>query len=262
MKRTRHSSLLSSLLVVLLIVSTCAGALADTIRLKNGSVIKGKVVGFANQEFTVLLDLGGSSKRSASRMVIAAEDIESIQFDGVEPAAMAQTSTQPSLPGSAPAEPQRNSSDATRAGAETSSVTTSGAGETSGESPAAGGQAAALLEKSVTVPASADWSSTEIRVQRGQRVTILASGEVDLGNNQRSTPAGLPVTDPRKLISGKPTGGLIAVIGDDNDDFEFIGRQGEFTARHTGILFLSVNESNLKDNSGAYTARVRLSGAR
>jgi hypothetical protein len=70
-------------IVTFLALFSCLGAVAlgDTVKLKNGSIIKGKVVSFVQGEFTVLLELGGSSKRSTSRMIIAAEDIESIQFD-------------------------------------------------------------------------------------------------------------------------------------------------------------------------------------
>jgi hypothetical protein len=55
-----------------------------------------------------------------------------------------------------------------------------------------------------------------------------------------------------------PTGGLIAVIGDDNDNFIFIGKTGEFVAQRSGRLFLSVNEGNLKDNAGTFSARVEI----
>jgi hypothetical protein len=53
-----------------------------------------------------------------------------------------------------------------------------------------------------------------------------------------------------------PTGGLIAVIGDDNDEFLFIGRSREFTAQRDGVLFLGVNEGNLNDNTGAFDVVV------
>ena len=56
-----------------------------------------------------------------------------------------------------------------------------------------------------------------------------------------------------------PTGGLIAVIGDDNDDFIFIGSSKEFIAQRDGALFLGVNEDNLGDNSGNYEASVEAS---
>ena len=129
------------------------------------------------------------------------------------------------------------------------------------EQPAGDGESGAvatIAEKTVSVAAAADWTSTEIRVQRGQRIVINASGEVDLGDNQRTGPDGLSLADTRKLIAARPTGALIAVVGDDNDDFIFVGKATEFTAPHNGILFLSVNEGNLKDNAGAFVARVKV----
>jgi hypothetical protein len=114
----------------------------------------------------------------------------------------------------------------------------------------------------VSIAAAADWTSTEIRVQRGQRIVVSASGEVDLGDNQRTGPEGLSLADSRKLVAARPTGGLIAVVGDDNDDFVFVGKATEFVATHNGILFLSVNEGNLKDNTGAFVARVRVLSGR
>jgi hypothetical protein len=119
-----------------------------------------------------------------------------------------------------------------------------------------------IAEKEVRVAAAADWTSTEIRVQKGQRITISASGEIDLGGSQRSGPGGITRSDSRKLIASRPTGALIAVIGDDNDDFVFVGKQTDFTSNHNGILFLSVNEGDLKDNSGSFIAHVKVVGSK
>ena len=109
---------------------------------------------------------------------------------------------------------------------------------------------------------SGSFLDTEIRVQRGQRIVITASGEVDLGDNQRAGPDGISLTDSRKLVAARPTGALIAVVGDDNDDFVFVGSATAFVATHNGILFLSVNEGNLKDNTGAFVARVKVLSGR
>src|SRR5262249_55023248 len=71
--------------------------------------------------------------------------------------------------------------------------------------------------------ASNGWTNSGLVVRRGQRLRITASGRVNLGNNRTSTPDGLPnVPDRDKLMRNEPTGGLIGVIGDDNDDFIFI----------------------------------------
>ena len=76
---------------------------------------------------------------------------------------------------------------------------------------------------------------------------------MSLGAGRFSAPDGLPnIPDREKLMRNQPTGGLIAVIGDDNDDFIFIGRNRDFVAQRDGVLFLGVNEGNLSDNSGAF----------
>ena len=64
--------------------------------------------------------------------------------------------------------------------------------------------------------------------------------------------------DDGKLLKSEPTGGLIAVIGDDNNEFIYVGQTIEFTATRDGALFLGVNESNLNDNTGAFDVTVKL----
>src|SRR5215831_1402719 len=61
-------------LTAILVASTTA--YADTIYLKNGSVIKGKVSSFADDQFVVILNTG-----SASRATIYYADISKIEFD-------------------------------------------------------------------------------------------------------------------------------------------------------------------------------------
>jgi hypothetical protein len=224
-----------------------AAVYGDTIKLKNGSIFKGKVITFNKGEFTIILDFG--TRNSGSRMTIAAEDVESIEFE-----ADASTSS---------AAPPVNTTPETTSARPSQEIATEHPKETSPPPVTDAGDAGsvtggAIAEKTVSVSATADWTSTDIRVQRGQRISISATGEVDLGNSRRASPNGISLSDNRKLIPNKPTGGLIAVVGDDNDDFVFIGRGSEFTASHNGILFLSVNEGNLKDNTGSFVARVKV----
>ena len=52
-------------------------AFADTIRLKDGSIIKGKIVSFTGGKFTVAVGEGSRQRK----MSFTADQIESIQFD-------------------------------------------------------------------------------------------------------------------------------------------------------------------------------------
>jgi len=101
------------------------------------------------------------------------------------------------------------------------------------------------------------WTNSGITVRRGQRLRVTSSGRIALGNGRFATPAGVAtLPDEGKLMMNEATGGLIAVIGDDNDDFIFIGARREFTAQRDGVLFLGVNEANLTDNTGNYDVIV------
>jgi hypothetical protein len=85
-------------------LAVVATAQADTIHLKNGSVLKGKVTSFADEQFIVMLDTG--SGRYLSRAQVYIGDVARIDFDSA-PAASATdagpvrdtaTATQPSEP--------------------------------------------------------------------------------------------------------------------------------------------------------------------
>jgi hypothetical protein len=235
------------LVVVSLIGSA---AIADTVKLKDGSVLKGKVVSYTQGKFTIEVSIGGA----ISQHVVPIEEVESVEFDpgNIERISRAEPSgaSQPLDPPSRSRIPRDNATEA--------------ATPDPGVTPIAdnAGSLPVIAEKTVSVAAAADWTSTEIRIQRGQRIVITASGEVDLGDNQRASPDGLSLADSRKLVAARPTGALIAVVGDDNDDFIFVGSAIAFVAPHNGILFLSVNEGNLKDNTGAFVARVKVVSGR
>lgn len=113
-------------------------------------------------------------------------------------------------------------------------------------------------EVTVNVPARDVWTDSGLDISAGDRIRFAASGRVNLSPSLTSGPEGVNIADPGKMIPNRPTGGLIAVIGDDNDDFIFIGRAAELVAERSGRLFLMVNEDNLDDNSGAFTVRIQV----
>jgi len=216
--------------------------IADTIRLKDGNVIRGQVIGFKDQQFTVLVGSGAQGRRS--RTLIYVEDVESIEFDSATTAAAAGL-----------ANDDGNSDTTTVPVSQPSRSTQQPPVRTNPSQPSASGSPTFFTIK---VPVRADnanngWTNTGLVVRKGQRLRISATGRVSLGGGRFSTPAGMPVsTDNEKLMRNEATGALIAVIGDDNDDFLLIGTRRDFVAQRDGVLFLGVNEGNLNDNTGTY----------
>lgn len=216
---------------------------ADTVRLKDGSVIRGQVIGFKDQQFTILIGSGAQGRRS--RTVIYMEDVESIEFDSATTAAAAALANEDTSASSPSYQPPRSNPPNVSSG--TTSRPNTG-------SPSSVGPAFFTIKVAVRADnANNGWTNTGLVVRKGQRLRISATGRISLGGGRFSTPAGLANSpDNDKLLRTEATGALIAVIGDDNDDFILIGTRRDFVAQRDGVLFLGVNEGNLRDNTGTY----------
>lgn len=301
---------LFSCLLLTAFILTATVVRADTIYLKNGSVLKGKVSSFADDQFIVLLDTGGG--RYLSRAMIFTGDVTRIEFDSASaanespstsvkevardthpiepsPAEKSSRETEPprtsesternkssekSTRESTPPEPEPKREEEPKREVETPPVekvekTDPPVSETSTEKPVTEKPVAEkssrkptglVRTQTVDVVAKRDWTSTGLIVKRGDRITINASGNVtlDQAGERTSGPEGLELADGRKLMPDHPTGALIAVISSDNDDFIFVGRTAEFIATRDGLLFLSVNEGVLADNTGSYKAVIEI----
>jgi len=236
------------LIVFALVLAVTVPALADTIRLKDGSVIRGQIVSFKNEQFTILVGSGARGRKS--QITVYMEDVESIDFDNTGNTSSQTDSnnnnTQPVYqpPTTQPANNQPANNNSTY-----QPPATQPTNNTSSNNPS-------FFQVNVRVRAdnaSNGWTNSGLVVRRGQRLKVSASGRISLGQNRFTTADGLAnIADRDKLMRNSPTGGLIAVIGDDNDDFIFIGRGHDFVAQKDGVLFLGVNEGNLADNTGAF----------
>lgn len=241
----------------LLVFALSIVALADTIRLRDGSVIRGQIVAFRDQQFTVLIGAGARGRRS--RITLYMEDIESIEFD----AAGGTTAAEASPGGGSNNDeaetnrpPVNTRPTDTRPPSGSPGANSSRANQTPSASSPDPSASPQFFQVNVRVRADSTangWTNSGLVVRRGQRLRVTSSGRVSLGSGRFSTPTGLPrIADDNKLMRNEPTGGLIAVIGDDNDDFIFLGSNREFVAQRDGIFFLGLNESNLSDNTGTY----------
>lgn len=279
--------LLRPLAAVAVVFALGASALADTIRMKDGQVIRGQIVAFRDQQFTVLIgsSRGGSTRRS--RITLYMEDVESIEFDGAggaeatsvpdagtyNPPAETTRTQAPSQPTPRREEP-RQTEPPRQTGGQRPPVLGNDSGSTNTpnrtnpntspntQTPARGGGESPFFPVRVRVTAGSaanGWTDSGLMVRRGQRLRISATGRVSLGEGRFSTPTGLPrVVDTEKLMRNEPTGTLIAVIGDDNDEFIAVGANREFYAPRDGRLFLGVNEGKLDDNTGSYDALIEV----
>lgn len=268
--------------ISILILGLAVFAFADTIRLKDGSVIKGKIITFEGGQFVILIGEGSRQRQ----MRFFADEIESIKFDSQAFPANAgndqpsdntmATNNTPREPsyresndgkttiitvGSAPrtTNPQTSSPPANTSNDDEDEITDD---DVSDETPSNTTNTSKPIQINVKVLAdntSNGWTNAGWVVRKGQRIRIVGNGRISLGSGRYSGPRGIStLPDENKLIKDKPTGGLIAVIGDDNNDFIYIGDGQEFVAERDGALFLGINEGFLNDNSGSYDVTLEI----
>lgn len=236
----------------LLLMAACsAAALADTLKLTDGSIIKGNIVSFSGGKFIVEIGEGARKKQ----LTFAASEIESIIFDSPSLQSTKPVNQPVSYPKPEPKvvqPPKVITTDSTprpiepQAKPQPSTVNTKA-------------QPIIWTKKVLADNTNSGWTNSGWVVKKGQRIYITADGKVSLGKGQNASPSGVPeLNDEQKLMKSVPTGALIAVIGDDNNDFIYIGAEREFTAVRDGALFLGINEGNLDDNSGSFDVKIEI----
>lgn len=298
----------------------CLGAavLADTIRLKDGSVIKGKIIGFRDGQFVVSIGDGARARQ----MTFFADEVEAIEFDSTSapvkisnPVGDANTNrpanTQSANTNSAPnsntvsnqnsnviivGKGDANNANTNSAPGYTNSLPVNSntntitigntaspnSNKTTPDSNSAPANVNTVSTKPTPTPVNTNSNSSRVKpiqltvkvladntangwtnagwvVKKGQKIRISGRGQVSLGNGNYAKADGIKsLADKDKLMSGEATGALIAVIGDNNNDFVFIGASREFVADRDGMLFLGINEGNLNDNSGAFDVTIEI----
>jgi hypothetical protein len=306
--RSRFSKVLA--IAVAVAALTCV-SFADTLHLKDGSILKGKIVAFSGGKFTIVMGEGAHRRE----LTFAASEIESIKFD--EDANVASTDTgrkyepakspvqqqpgqqQSKMPvlisnDNATSQQQQNQKPRFRqwdTGQKQPQVVVtdnSRNNQTVSQKPTVIQSAPRVINANATgsqpgrvdppkqntnggmqpiswdVKVTADntnngWTNSGWVVRKGQKIRITGDGTVDLGKGKKSTASGDPdIDDAQKLLKNVATGALIAVIGDDNNDFIYVGSERTFTATRDGALFLGINEGYLDDNKGSYAVKVEI----
>ena len=245
-----RSNFLRAFCSLLVVVVLAAIGLADTIRLKDGSLIKGHIVSFGSGKFVV--EIGGGSRRR--QLTFMASEIESINFDPPSGAPQLTKETNRTasyvIPSSKIVLPPI--------------AVPTNVGGPSDPRPDPARSGSRMQPVSLNVRVLADntangWTNSGWVVKKGQKIRITGGGDVSLGKGQTSPPSGIPsLNDNTKLLKNVPTGALVAVIGDDNNDFIYVGAEREFTATRDGALFLGINEGSLDDNSGAFDVKIEV----
>jgi len=210
------------ILTLLLVLLTASVAAADTVYLRNGTALRGTVLGYINGRFALRLTASATlpvnpannrnqtgesattrTVREGEVIFLRPRDIDRIELEG------------------------RSLDDAR------------------------------YQTRVVDVSLAPNWIDTGVDIRRNQRVRVDASGTIYAGRT-RITPAGLSTFDQYAPLPRAAEGELIGVIGNDaNSPIIELGVSREFVADRDGRLYLTANRSSFNDARGAYNVRIR-----
>jgi len=120
----------------------------------------------------------------------------------------------------------------------------------------------------VNIPANQGWTDTTFTVNTGETLAVSAAGSIIVttdGHIPPMSPAGFRPNCTAAEVYGKfflpfpafqlPCWSLIGRIGMNGPIFE-VGTNTTFRAQSSGEFYLGVNDNNLGDNSGNWTASI------
>ena len=115
-------------------------------------------------------------------------------------------------------------------------------------------------QATIAVVLDQEWTDTGVYFRQGQSVKVTAYGTMnwytgDCDGKCLSTPAGIPCPGGGPMRLGLPCLSLLGRIGKNGRPFE-VGESVAFTSDTPGEFFLGVNDNNLSDNTGAWTAMI------
>jgi PA-IL-like protein len=111
----------------------------------------------------------------------------------------------------------------------------------------------------IAVPANADWVDTGIDVRAGDMLSFSGSGQIHFGTGAGQTASVDGNPDLKRNTYPVPAmsvGGLIGKVGN-SQAFPIGGNTNAIRMPANGRLFLSVNDDQRGDNSGAFTVVIR-----
>lgn len=114
------------------------------------------------------------------------------------------------------------------------------------------------VTREVKVPGNVGWTDTGVDVKVGQRVVIVAKGEVAADKATRTGPGGFaskPEWKKYNVVADAPHMALIGKVGPTGGPV-MVGPALSVDAPVAGRIFLGINDRDTKNNVGAFQVTI------
>lgn len=114
------------------------------------------------------------------------------------------------------------------------------------------------IPEQVHVSGNVAWTKTSYVINVGDRLEIISNGEISPLANLNCNPSGIANLNLQKkfsVLKSENFGCLIGRIGENGKSF-VVGEHLNIIADSNGIIYLGINDSDLKDNKGEFRSSV------
>jgi hypothetical protein len=123
------------------------------------------------------------------------------------------------------------------------------------------GSSTGLSQSTVTVPANAPWTPTNISVKKGQRLQFDVSSDNMVRCDFRAKPSNADGVDPlvadqRRPMANNKACMLMGKINNNGEPFKIGLNKTPVVVQQDGTLLLGINDFDFRDNTGSFTVTV------
>mgnify|MGYP001562262920 CR=1 FL=1 len=119
-----------------------------------------------------------------------------------------------------------------------------------------------LIPEQIPISGKIPWTKTKYTIGIGDKIELITMGDISPIANVKCNPDGVPNKADLQtnfgIIKTSNFGCLIGKIGENGSPF-YVGTNLTITSESNGDLYLGINDTDLKDNSGEFLTIVTIS---
>ncbi len=107
----------------------------------------------------------------------------------------------------------------------------------------------------IPVPSNVAWTKTEYKINTGEKLEIITTGEITISTGLKCSPVGIANSTDSCVLKTANYGSIIAKIGENGQPF-LVGERLNTKVTESGTIYLGINDINLLNNQGEFLSCI------